>query len=190
MKKSTAIIIIGIFLFLIGSGLLAFGFIARGGTPEEYDDWVTDEKRKPGDEITITGKIEEKFGGEFGGLGFYRYRFEGSDQPFFSSDGDPKEGDTITVTIEIDDSGMPVAKSSFSTEICLIPGVIMFIISIILFIYAFRIRRKEKRETIFVQPGPYPIPQPQQKLPPIEQYQDKQPYNQDRRNDRYNRERR
>lgn len=169
MKKSTAIIIIGIILFLIGLGLTVISLALLGVSPEEYDAWVTDESRKEGDEIRVTGKIADKSGGEIFGFGLYSYRFEGSNQPFFSSDGSLNEGDSTTVTIVINESGLPEGTSNFSIEICLIPGIIITIVAIILFIWAFKTRRKEKRSLAYGAPQnyypPYPHSPPPQNQP-------------------------
>ena len=187
MRKSIAFLIVGVILLLIGLGLSLSGLFLMGVSPEEYDKWVTDSSRMEGDELTVTGTIADKDGGELFGFGFYKYRFEGSEEPFYSAEDFANEGDYVTVNIEIFEGNIPQVRSTSNFQICLIPGVICVIISIILLSLGVITRRKEpKPQTRQYPPSGYynqpQQPQPQYQQPqmyqsqPIQPQQPNQPY--------------
>jgi hypothetical protein len=178
MKKSTALFIIAIFVLFLGLGFIFMGIISMGESPEAYDDWVSDPSRGSGDEITVTGKISDKTP-LFGGSAGYSYKFEGSDEPFYSGENIGSKGDTVTVDIrisEIEGFKIPEAKKSFPLEVCWVPGIICIIIGIFLLIFGFRVKRKERSWVGPGYPPPgYPTP-PQQPLqyPPPAPTQDRE----------------
>ncbi|UCE35933.1 MAG: hypothetical protein JSW00_10225 [Thermoplasmata archaeon] len=131
-------------------GFIVGGIATLGQSVSEYDDWVKDPSRSPGDTIKVTGVIED----ETSMFGDYRYKFEGSDVPFYSGEDLGAEGDTVTVELVITDSRVPMVRSVFTQLMCWIPGIICLVIGAILIIVSFIVKPE--------QPTPYPPGYPQQ----------------------------
>ena len=163
MKKSTAILIVGCFVFLLGLGFVIVGFASLGESPEVFEDWATSSSTGVGDSMVVTGKLSEKES-LFVGIGGYGYKFEGSVVPFISGENYGNKGDTKT------EFGIFEAGPNRDLNLCWIPAIICIIISIILLIYGIKVKRKEPKIPPYYYPpnyppGTYPYPQYQQYPP-------------------------
>ncbi|UCH89066.1 MAG: hypothetical protein JSV49_12675 [Thermoplasmata archaeon] len=159
MKKFLAFLIVGIILLHIFAGFIVMGFILRGQSVEDYDDWVKDPDTYPGSEITVTGEIDKKENTIFYGRLYY---FEGSDEPFSSVEEWAEEDETITVDLQMGDDGIPFTTGYMNLNMCWIPGVIFLIIGVMLIIVAIIFKQKEGPKMHFKYQPQYPPQYPTQ----------------------------
>jgi len=99
-KKGTGWIIAGAVMFTLAMAFMFMGNSLYGVSVDEFDSWALDPQRSEGDEITVTGKINEEVKLEFDEGDFYGYTFEDSECPFTSSEDLGNPGDTITVNLK------------------------------------------------------------------------------------------
>lgn len=135
ISTKRALILLGTILLIIGISLAATIIPLITHTPEEYDLWAKDKNRKQGDTFWVAGTIAEK--------GFFAYRLKGSNISFMCLEDIGSKGDFVIVEIGIDTTGLPIARSTTSPYIVLMPGIILAIIGAIIVFIAFVIGKRK-----------------------------------------------
>lgn len=137
------LVIIGVIIIVIGFLLLTSALlyqIKNVKTPAEFDEWYDSSVRNTGDTILVKGTLDEKEDNPLGSG--YAYRFEGSDNDFYSGEDIGNKGDVVLVEIEFDRMNLPTAIG-YSTEYnYLILPTILIIIGIIILLIGYIKKRK------------------------------------------------
>ncbi|MCU0798983.1 MAG: hypothetical protein MUC62_04870 [Candidatus Thermoplasmatota archaeon] len=122
-----AVVVILCMTLILPAGSLIFG---AKSAEKEFDSWARTAKQ--GDEITVSGRLDEKDHTQLLGQDIYSYRFKGCRDSFMSSEDIGNKGDLVIVTIT--HTGIIEASASIKPIVAFSPNICCGVFSAIFLI--------------------------------------------------------